>query len=270
MQPMLNIAVRAARKAGTLIERAFDEISHLQVEHKGKNDFVTEVDRASEKIIIETLKKSYPDHNIIGEESGTISGDPDCPYQWIIDPLDGTTNFVFGVPHFAISIACLHDGKIAHAVIYDPIKKEEFTASRGRGAQLNGKRIRVSNRAYLKNALIATGFPYKTNQESLLDNYLGMLKSISLEAAGIRRAGAASLDLAYIAAGRYDGFWEFDLQPWDIAAGELIIQEAGGLSSDFTGNHNQLKSGHIVAGNPKIFKAILQKIQPHLTGRLKN
>ncbi len=276
MQPMLNIALRAARKAGTFIERAFDDVAHLPIETKGQNDFVTKVDRKAEAIIIETILKSYPNHIILGEESGEIAPDSAShskeeqePYQWIIDPLDGTTNFIYGMPHFAISIACIHKGTVQHAVVYDPIKKEEFTASRGRGAQLNGKRIRVSNRHQMRQALIGTGFPYKTEQNEHLDDYLGMLKEISEQTVGVRRPGAASLDLAYVASGRFDGFWEFGLQPWDIAAGELLIQEAGGLSSDFTGGNNKQKSGNIVAGNPKIFKAILKSIQPYLKGKLK-
>lgn len=271
MQPMLNIALRAARKAGTFIERAFDDIQHIPVEIKGQNDFVTEVDRKSEAIIIDTLLKSYPDHTIIGEESGTIpnkNAHPDS-HHWIIDPLDGTTNFVFGIPHFAISIACVHKGLLQHAVVYDPIKKEEFIASRGRGAQLNGKRIRVSNRKSLQSALIGTGIPFRKEQDEHLDNYFAMLKDVTQQTVGIRRAGAAALDLAYIAAGRLDGYWESGLKLWDIAAGELLIQEAGGLSGDFIGGNNHQKSGNIVAGNPKVFKSLLKILQPHLIGKLK-
>lgn len=268
---MLNIAIRAARKAGIFIERAFDDIQHLSIEAKGHNDFVTEVDRKSEAIIVDTLLKSYPDHMIIGEEGGVIpsqTGNSDA-HQWIIDPLDGTTNFIFGLPHFAISIACMHRGLIQHAVVYDPIKKEEFTASRGYGAQLNGKRIRVSSRTSLQTALVGTGIPFKQEHGEYLDNYLSMLKAVAQQAVGIRRAGAAALDLAYIAAGRLDGFWEFDLKPWDIAAGELLIQEAGGLSGDFLGGNNHRKSGNMVAGTPKVFKSLLKTLQPHLTGKLK-
>ncbi|WP_426414665.1 inositol monophosphatase family protein [Aestuariirhabdus sp. LZHN29] len=270
MQPMLNIALRAARKAGEIIVRASEDLDTIQVREKGTHDYVTEVDRNAERAAIAILKKAYPDHGFLGEESGHQSGTgTGADYLWIIDPLDGTTNFIHGVPHYAVSIACQYRGRIEHAVVLDPVRREEFTASRGYGAQFNGKRMRVSKQKLLNEALIATGFPFKPSQMDHLDNYMAMFKSIASEAAGIRRAGAASLDLAYVAAGRYEAFWEFGLNQWDISAGSLLIQEAGGLASDFGGGHNHLTSGNIVCGNPKCFKAILQAIAPHVPAELK-
>ncbi|WP_148711175.1 inositol-phosphate phosphatase [Pseudomonas aeruginosa] len=243
MQPMLNIALRAARSAGELIFRSIERLDVISVNEKDAKDYVTEVDRAAEQTIIAALRKAYPTHAIMGEEGGFIEGSGEgADYLWVIDPLDGTTNFIHGVPHFAVSIACKYKGRLEHAVVLDPVRQEEFTASRGRGAALNGRRLRVSGRKSLEGALLA---------------------------AGIRRAGAASLDLAYVAAGRYDAFWEFGLSEWDMAAGALLVQEAGGLVSDFTGSHEFLEKGHIVAGNTKCFKALLTTIQPHLPPSLK-
>ncbi len=259
MHPMLNIAVRAARDAGKIIARSADRVDALTITTKTKNDFVSEVDRAAEQVIIDTIRKAYPDHAILAEETGRQEGNE---YQWIIDPLDGTTNFLHGFPQFAVSIALVHKGKLDQAVVYDPISQDLYTASRGGGAQLNGRRIRVTQRKGLEGALLGTGFPFK--RQDLLDPYMATFKALFPDTAGIRRAGSAALDLAYVAAGRLDGFWEFALNPWDVAAGALLVQEAGGLIGDFSGGHDYLETGNVVAGNPKMFKAILQTIRPHL------
>lgn len=265
MQPMIHIALSAARKAGQLILRASEELDLVQVEEKGKNDFVSEVDRRAEQEIIYHIRKAHPDHGILGEESGTSAGgDGNSDYTWIIDPLDGTTNFLRGIPHYAISIACRYRGKLEHALIYDPNRDEVFSASRGRGAKLNDRRIRVSKLNSLDGALIGTGIPFRFHQQEKLPAYCRTLETIADQTAGIRRAGAASLDLAYVAAGRLDAFWESGLQPWDIAAGALLVQEAGGLVSDFKGGNGYLESGDIVAGNPKCFKAVLQPVNRHM------
>jgi myo-inositol-1(or 4)-monophosphatase len=264
MEPMLTIALRAARKAGEMIERALERVDVVNFEEKGRNDFVTEVDKASEKEIIYHLRKAYPDHRITGEETGT-SGDADSDYEWIIDPLDGTTNFIHGIPHFAISIACLHKGQVQHAVVLDPIKREEFTASRGRGAALNGRRIRVSSRRGLDGALIGTGIPFSGFALDNMTPYLAALQEIAGQTAGIRRPGAASLDLAYVAAGRFDGFWEMNLKEWDIAAGVLLVKEAGGLISDFRGGNSFMDTGHVVCASPKVFKPLLQIVGKHMS-----
>jgi myo-inositol-1(or 4)-monophosphatase len=262
---MLNIAVRAARSAGNVITRSMARLDSISVQVKDRNDFVTEVDREAEKEILGILRKAYPDHAILAEESGQTSGDD---FQWIIDPLDGTTNFLHGFPQFAVSIALRHRGRLEQAVVYDPLSQELFTATRGAGAMLNDRRIRVSNRSSLDGALLGTGFPFKAQHH--LDTYLDMFRALFPRSAGIRRAGAASLDLAFLAAGRLDGFWEIGLSTWDMAAGILLIQEAGGLSSDFSGGHNHLESGNLVAGNPKVFAEILKAIRPHITPDLAN
>ena len=264
MEPMINIALRAARKVGENIVRASDDLERFEVIEKGVNDFVTEVDIKAEQDIIYHLHKAYPDHAILGEESGLI-GSEDAEYKWIIDPLDGTTNFVRGIPHYAVSIACLHRGKLEHALVLDPVRQEEFTASRGRGAQLNGRRIRVSNLKTLDGALLGTGIPFKDHCDDKLAPYAKSLETLAGQCAGIRRAGAASLDLAYVAAGRLDAFWEIGLSPWDMAAGALLIREAGGLVSDINSSENFQESGNIVAGNPKCFKAVLQVTKPLLS-----
>ena len=260
---MLNIALRAARKAGDLIARAAEQPDRLQVDSKGENNFVTEIDRKAEQEIVYHLQKAYPDHAFLGEESGA-TGNADSPYQWVIDPIDGTTNFIRGIPHFAVSIACLHKGQIEHAVILDPIRREEFTASRGRGAQLNGRRIRVTMRNSLEGALIGTGIPFKARAEEHIPAYMRSLEAVAAETAGIRRAGAASLDLAYVAAGRLDAFWEIGLNKWDIAGGILLVREAGGLITDLNGGGEYFESGNIAAGNPKCLKGLLQAVRPHL------
>ena len=264
MHPMLNIAVKAARRAGNLIHRATDKIDHLTVTKKSHADFVSEVDRAAEQTIIQTLLEAYPDHAIVAEESGPQG---QSEYVWIIDPLDGTTNFLHGVPQYAVSIALQHKGVLTQAVVYDPTKNDLFTATRGRGAFLNDKRIRVSKRVHLADSLIGTGFPYTRFEH--MDAYLAIFKDVMQHTAGLRRPGAASLDLAWTAAGRYDGFFETGLKPWDIAAGCLLITEAGGMVSDLNGSDGFLKSGHVCAGNPHIHPQLLQLIAPHLTPGLK-
>ncbi|MBT8768200.1 type III secretion system regulator SuhB [Metapseudomonas boanensis] len=270
MQPMLNIALRAARSAGELIFRSIERLDVISINEKDAKDYVTEVDRAAELTIVQALRKAYPNHGILGEEGGVLEGSGEgADYQWIIDPLDGTTNFIRGVPHYAVSIACKYKGRLEHAVVLDPVRQEEFTASRGRGAALNGRRLRVSPRKSLEGALLGTGFPFRDSQMDHLDNYFGMFRSLVGQTAGIRRAGSASLDLAYVAAGRFDAYWEFGLSEWDMAAGALLVQEAGGLVSDFNGGHEFLEKGHVVAGNTKCFKAVLTAIQPHLPHSLK-
>ncbi|PLW70228.1 inositol monophosphatase family protein [Pseudohalioglobus lutimaris] len=263
MEPMINIALRAARKAGENIVRASDDLDRIDVVAKGVNDYVSEVDVNAEQEIIYHLQKAYPDHAILGEETG-LTGSADAEYQWIIDPLDGTTNYARGIPHYAISVACLHKGKLEHAVIVDPVRREEFTASRGRGAQLNGRRLRVSKRNSLDGALLGTGIPFKGHCDDKLEAYAKTVELLAGECAGIRRAGAASLDLAYVAAGRLDAFWEIGLAKWDIAAGALLIKEAGGLVADINASDNYLESGNIVCGSPKCFKAVLQVTKPLL------
>ena len=266
MHPMLNIAVRAARQAGNIIARSFPHVDSLSVDTKSRNDFVSDVDLMAEQEIIKVIRKAYPDHAILAEESGKSSKGSE-EYQWIIDPLDGTTNFLHGFPQFAVSIALAYRGKLDQAVVYDPISQDLYTASKGSGAQLNGRRIRVTNRKTLEGALLGTGFPFK-NQD-LLDTYLATFKALFKDTAGIRRPGSAALDLAYVAAGRIDGFWEFDLNPWDMAAGALLVQEAGGKVGDFAGGDDFLDSGNVIAGNLKVFEAMLKEIRPCLPPEIK-
>lgn len=266
MHPMLNIAVRASRAAGSVIVRAFEQLDKVEVEKKGSNDFVTNVDVAAEQAIIDTIRKSYPKHSIVGEESGVLEGE-DTDYQWIIDPLDGTANFIKGIPHFSVSIALKVKGKLDQAVVYDPIRGELFTASRGKGAQLNGFRIRVNKSKEINGTILATGFPLKNKEHT--DTYLNMFKALFAKTSDMRRAGSAALDLAYVAAGRVDGYFEIGLKPWDTAAGELLVVEAGGLITDFTGGHNHVASGNVVAANGRLIKEILTEIRPHLTANLK-
>jgi myo-inositol-1(or 4)-monophosphatase len=263
MEPMINIALRAARKAGENIVRASDDLDRLDVQAKGVNNFVTEVDINAEQEIIYHLQKAYPDHAILGEETG-LTGDENADYRWVIDPLDGTTNYIRGIPHYAVSIACLYKGKVEHAVVLDPVRREEFTASRGRGAQLNGRRLRVSGLLSLEGALLGTGIPFKNHCDDKLEAYSKSIEVLAAQCAGIRRAGAASLDLAYVAAGRLDAFWEIGLESWDIAAGSLLVREAGGLVADIDASDRYLESGNIVCGNPKCFKAVLQVTKPLL------
>jgi len=265
MHPMLNIAVKAARRAGGIINRASRNLDVIAYKEKAANDFVSEVDREAEQAIIRTLREAYPNHSILAEESGA-SGSSE--FQWIIDPLDGTTNFLHGFPQYAVSIALAQKGVITQAVVYDPNRNDLFTATRGRGAFLNETRLRVSKHAHLKPSLIGTGFPYR--QLEHLEAYLGMMRDIIRNTSGIRRPGSAALDLAWVAAGRLDGFWELGLSKWDIAAGSLLITEAGGLVGDLQGNDRYLESGNIVAGNPKVFAQLLPLIAPHLTTALKS
>jgi myo-inositol-1(or 4)-monophosphatase len=265
MHPTLNIAIKAALRAGKIISRASLDIDQLKVSTKQQSDYVTEVDKAAEATIIDTLRETYPKHAILAEETGH-SGQEDSEYQWIIDPLDGTTNFIHGFPQYAVSIAMAHKGVLTHAVIFDPSRNELFTASKGGGAYLNDKRIRVSKRIRLDEALIGTGFPYRVFDH--VDAYLAIFKEMTKRTAGMRRPGAASLDLAYVACGRLDGFWEFGLSPWDMAAGALLISEAGGLVSDLAGESNYLATGNIIGGTPKVFSQILQVIAPHRKGGL--
>ena len=234
MEPMVTIALRAARKAGDLIVRASDELDRVGHQAKGVADYVTEVDIAAEHEILYQLGKAYPDHAFLAEESGQ-TGNAKSDHLWVIDPLDGTSNFMRGIPHYCVSIACIVDGRLAHAVVFDPVRQEEFTASRGRGAQLNGHRLRVSNRTDLRECLLGTGIPFLGHEQQRLPQYTQTLAELAAQCMGIRRAGAAALDLAYVAAGRFDGFWETGLERWDIAAGALIIKEAGGLISDLSG-----------------------------------
>jgi len=264
MQPLLNIAVRAARRAGDIIVRAIPRLDGIEVHTKGRNDYVSEVDRAAEADIIETIRRLHPDHAFLGEESGEIGkGD----VVWIIDPLDGTTNFLHGFPTFAVSIACQIRGRLEHAVVFDPMRQEMFTASRGDGAQCEGRKIRVSKQTTLEGSLIATGFPFRADSP-WLDEYLAMLKTVMTQSAGLRRPGAAALDLAYVAAGRVDGFWEMGLKPWDTAAGTLLITEAGGRVGTLTGDDYKL-GAHIVGGSPRVYAALVAALAPHVTDALK-
>ncbi|MER2492581.1 inositol-1-monophosphatase [Catenovulum sediminis] len=266
MHPMLTIAVRAARKAGHVIARGFSELDRVTIENKSDNDYVTNIDREAESAIISTVRQSYPEHSFIGEEGGHQAG-KESDYVWVIDPLDGTTNFARGIPHFAVSIALRVKGRTEVAVVYDPIRDELFSAVRGSGAQLNGYRIRVANKKELTGTLLATGFPFK--QKHHFDAYLQTFSTLFKSAGDIRRAGAAALDLAYVAAGRIDMFWEFGLKPWDTAAGDLLVREAGGMVTDLTGGHGYFDSGNIVAANPKLQGIVLKEIQPFITPELK-
>jgi myo-inositol-1(or 4)-monophosphatase len=268
MHPMLNIAIKAARRAGGVINRASRNLDVLAVREKAANDYVTEVDREAEQAIIRTLLEAYPKHAILAEESGETGGAGKSDYQWIIDPLDGTTNFLHGFPQYAVSIALAHKGVLTQAVVYDPGNNDLFTATRGAGAYLNDTRIRVSKRTQLKGALVGTGFPFKENQH--LDAYLAMLRDIMQNASGVRRAGSAALDLAYVAAGRLDVFWEIGLAPWDIAAGALLVTEAGGVVGDLQGDDKHMQCGNVIGGNLPIFAAMVKQLAPHLTPALRS
>ncbi|OBS10630.1 inositol monophosphatase family protein [Acidihalobacter prosperus] len=261
MHPFLNTAVKAARAAGTVLLRNSERIDTLTIESKQRNDFVSEVDRQAEEVIIRTLRKAYPDHGILAEESGHSGGNE---YEWVIDPLDGTTNYLHGFPQYAVSIALRYRERLEQAVVYDPFKDEMFTATRGAGAALNNRRIRVSARASLDGALLGTGIPFREHQE--VDGYMKTLRGFIGQPAGIRRAGSAALDLAYVAAGRLDGYWESGLMPWDLAAGALLVMEAGGLVSDFAGGDGYVNSGDIVAASPKVLRHMLGNIHQGLKG----
>ncbi|PJG85775.1 inositol-1-monophosphatase [Conservatibacter flavescens] len=266
MNPMLNIAIRAARKAGNIIAKGYERYADVQVLQKNPNDYVTNIDKEAEAAIIEIIRKSYPEHTIIGEESGAIEGQ-DQDVQWVIDPLDGTTNFMKGLPHFSISIAIRVKGRTEVGVVYDPIRNELFTAVRGEGAKLNDQRLRVDNKTELTGAILATGFPFK--QSKHMPMQFAMMNALIADCADFRRTGSAALDLCYVAAGRVDGFFEIGLKPWDCAAGDLMIREAGGIVCDYFGGHTYLTSGHIVAGAPRLVKDILNKIQPCITHEVK-
>lgn len=263
---MLNIAVRAARAAGDLIVRYVDRVDSLKISPKGRNDFVSEVDRQAEQEIVNVLRKAFPSHSFLGEEGGRHGG-PKGEFVWVIDPLDGTTNFLHGFPQFAVSIALLHKGRIECGVIYDPLRQELFTAKRGGGATLENRRLRVSKQKGFQGALLGTGFPFKEQRHN--DAYFGMFRELMKDTAGIRRAGSAALDLAYVACGRLDGFWEIGLMPWDMAAGVLLIQEAGGIVTDFEGGDKFLETGNVLTANPKLHILMEAAIRPFVTDALR-
>lgn len=258
MQPLLNIAVTAARLAGDIIVRHVEQVDRLKITAKNNSEYFSEVDVKAEQAIIHAIHKAYPEHGIIAEESGLHNSDAEC--VWIIDPLDGTTNYLHGFPFFSVSIACKIKNRIEHGVIYDPLRHECFAASRGRGARLNDRRIRVSKQTQLQSALLGTGVPFRNTE--LAKRYLPTFEAMIGKCAGVRRTGSAALDLAYVAAGRLDGFWEFGLRPWDIAAGSLLVKEAGGLLSDLQGGEDYMKHGDVIAGTPKVFKGLLQTLMP--------
>lgn len=258
MQPTLNIAIKAARRAGNIILRHADRLDTLNIENKGISDFVTEVDHMAEQEIIEIIRHAYPDHAILAEESGEHEG---SSYQWIIDPLDGTTNFLHGYPQYAVSIAMMHAGKLESAVIFDPLRDELFTAHRGEGAQLNDRRLRVGKRKSLANTLLGTGFPFKNPDN--LDAWIAMFREFITQSRGVRRAGSAALDLAYVASSRLDGFWEIGLKPWDMAAGVLLVQEAGGMVSELDDRGDFMKTGNILAASPYIHELMLPITKKH-------
>ncbi|MFM8246492.1 MAG: inositol monophosphatase family protein [Burkholderiaceae bacterium] len=261
MHPMLNTAVKAARRAATIINRASFDLDQVRVSQKGPNDFVSEVDQAAEQAIIDVLKQAYPDHGFIAEESGiSAAAASNAEHVWIIDPLDGTTNFIHGFPQYAVSIGLRQRGQITQAVVFDPNRNELFTATKGDGAYMNNKRIRVAKREKLVDALIGTGFPYR--DLSGLDEYLKMFKLFTEKSAGLRRPGSAALDLAYVAAGRLDGFFEKKLKPWDMAAGALLVSEAGGIITGFSGEADHLDTGDVIAASPKIFAQMLATLSP--------
>ena len=259
--------VKAARRASQIINRASHDLEHLKITTKQQSDYVTEVDKAAEAAIVQVLREAYPEYGILAEESGLSAGEgAGVDYQWIIDPLDGTTNFIHGFPQYSVSIALAYKGQLNQALVYDVTRNEMFTASKGGGAFLNERRIRVSKCLKLEQALIGTGFPYRVFDH--INAYLGIFKDLTERSSGIRRPGSAALDLAYVACGRLDGFWEFGLAPWDMAAGNLLITEAGGLVGDLSGGDQQMQTGNVVAGTPKIFSQLLQVIDSHKTPAL--
>ena len=261
MHPTLNIAIRAARSAGRILMRYYERTDQLNIQTKGRNDFVSEVDRAAEAAIVQELRAKFPDHAILGEEGGRQAGrSPE--FEWVIDPLDGTTNYLHGFPQFSISIAMKYRGQLEHGVVYDPLREELFTASRGRGAHLNDRRLRVAKCIGIDGALLGTGIPFRDQDH--IDAYLGMLKALIVDSAGVRRPGSAALDFAYVAAGRLDGFWELGLSEWDYAAGALLVIEAGGTVTDLAGGERFLETGNVVAGNLKLHAAMIERIAPFL------
>ncbi|WPL15368.1 Inositol-1-monophosphatase [Thiorhodovibrio winogradskyi] len=264
MDPMLHIAIRAARSAARVIMRSFERRDELTITTKQPNDFVTEVDRAAEAAILQEIRGKYPNHAILAEESGQQAGNE---FEWVIDPLDGTTNYLHGFPQFAISIGLRYRGQMQQAVVYDPLREELFTASRGGGALLNDRRLRVSSRRDLRGALLGTGVPFK--DQAQLELFLETLRVLVPETAGVRRPGSAALDFAYLAAGRIDGFWEFGLSPWDFAAGALLVLEAGGTVTDMAGGDRFFDTGNVLAGNLRVHQGMLERLKPVLSGRLK-
>ena len=260
MHPMLTTAVKAARRAGNIINRGARDLDLLKVSSKGPKDFVSEIDHAAEAAIVDTLLGAYPDHAILAEEGTAKGRNEAAEHVWVIDPLDGTTNFLHGFPQYCVSIGLMHRGVVTQGVIYDPVRNDLFTASRGRGAFLNDRRIRVSKRQHLRDCLVGTGFPFRDG--SYLDTYLAMMREMITHTAGLRRPGAAALDLAYVAAGCYDGFFEVGLNPWDVAAGSLLVLEAGGLIGDLSGEGDYLRGGQVIAANPKIFVQMVQALSP--------
>ncbi len=264
MNPTINIAVRAARQAGSVIMRSFHRLDTLTVSEKQVNDYVSEVDRNAEQAIIDIIRRAYPGHAILAEESGMHGKDD---FQWVIDPLDGTTNYLHGFPQFAISIALKQRGRLEAGVIYDPVSDEMYTASRGSGALLNDRRLRVTDQKTLKGALLGTGIPFR--DQRYMDAYLGMLKDLTRETAGIRRPGSAALDFAYVAAGRLDGFWELGLSEWDFAAGALLVQEAGGVVSDIGGGSRQVETGNVITAGVRLHRLMVDTIRPHLPDTLR-
>ncbi len=260
MHALLNVATMAARRGGDTLLRHLKKLDTLKIEQKGRNDFVSEADHAAERAVIGAIHKHYPEHAILAEESGQI-GESD--HVWIIDPLDGTTNFLHGFPVFCVSIAVQVRGRIEHAAVYDPLRQELFTASKGAGAQLDGRRIRVSQTRSLERALLGTGFPYRDSNLAL-EPYLAMFRKSLEHSAGVRRPGSAALDLCYVAAGRYDGFWETGLMPWDLAAGTLLIREAGGIVSGLDGSEDFIANGHVLAASPKIYGQLAQLFAPEI------
>jgi myo-inositol-1(or 4)-monophosphatase len=261
MHPMLSTAVKAARRAGSVINRGARDLDRLTITAKGPKDFVSEVDRAAEAAIVEVLHDTYPGHAILAEEGTAKGANADAEYLWIIDPLDGTTNFLHGLPQYCVSIALQHKGQITQGVIYDPVRNDLFTATRGRGAFLNDHRMRVSRRQHLRDCLVGTGFPFRDGSD--LDTYVKMMRVMMTETAGLRRPGSAALDLAYVAAGYYDGFWEIGLNAWDVAAGSLLIIEAGGLVGDLLGDDAYLYGGQVIAANPRIFAQMVKVLSPY-------
>jgi myo-inositol-1(or 4)-monophosphatase len=264
MHPMLNIAIRAARNAGDLIQRSSQNLDNVHIDQKGRNDYASEVDRMAENEIIKVIRTAFPDHAILAEESGEHQGND---YVWVIDPLDGTTNFLHGFPQYAVSIALKNKNKLELGVIYDPLRDELFTAERGGGAMLNNRKIRVAKHNSMRGALIGTGFPFKKQEN--LEPYLNMFRAVTQDTAGIRRAGAAALDLAYVACGRLDAYWETGVSEWDIAAGVLLVQEAGGVATDFAFNDKYLQSGNIIVGNPRMHQLMYHTLEPHIPDNLK-
>ena len=266
MHPTLNIAIRAARNAGRILMRYYERTDQLNIQTKSRNDFVSEVDRSAEAAIVQELRARFPDHAILGEEGGQQGG-RSAEFEWVIDPLDGTTNYLHGFPQFSISIAMKYRGQLEHGVVYDPLREELFTASRGRGAHLNDRRLRVTKCPGIDGALLGTGIPFRDQDH--IDAYLGMLKALIVDSAGVRRPGSAALDFAYVAAGRLDGFWELGLSEWDFAAGALLVTEAGGTVTDLAGGERFLETGNVVTGNLKLHAAMIERISPFLGAALR-